>query len=80
MKQNRYKQLLRASRQWRDINNRMKSGLGHQVDTEVTQDGVMAVFCPACPQPGINLPPEWKTKYSAYVRYSMPPIAINVFN
>jgi hypothetical protein len=22
--------------------------------------GSFAIFCPACPQPGINLPPDWK--------------------
>lgn len=29
-------------------------------------DGSMAVFCPACPQPGINLPENWKEKYTLY--------------
>ncbi|KAH9002325.1 hypothetical protein EDB86DRAFT_2800734 [Lactarius hatsudake] len=61
--QNRYKQLLRASRQWRDLKTRMESGLGHQPETESPPDGAMAVFCPACPQPGINLPTDWKTLY-----------------
>ena len=23
--------------------------------------GTKAIFCPSCPQPGINLPPHWKT-------------------
>jgi hypothetical protein len=23
-------------------------------------DGLLAIFCPSCPQPGINLPPDWK--------------------
>ena len=22
--------------------------------------GNMAIFCPSCPQPGINLPPDWR--------------------
>ena len=22
--------------------------------------GSLAIFCPSCPQPGINLPPNWK--------------------
>ncbi|KAF8260169.1 hypothetical protein EI94DRAFT_1773752 [Lactarius quietus] len=43
---NMYKQLLRASRQWRDLKNRM-------------EQGAMSVFCPPCPQPGINLPDDW---------------------
>ncbi|KAN0137341.1 hypothetical protein V8E53_004786 [Lactarius tabidus] len=62
--QNRYKQLLRASRQWRDLKNRMKSGLGHKAEQETSEDGSMSIFCPACPQPGVNLPNDWKTKYS----------------
>ena len=64
---NRYKQLLQASRQWRDLKNRMKSGLAFQTDQATPEDGSMAIFCPACPQPGLNLPVGWKDKYSPYV-------------
>ena len=64
--QNLYKQLLKVSRQWRDLRNRMQSGLGHQQEDESPSDGSMAIFCPACPQPGINLPEDWKTKYTLY--------------
>ncbi|KAH8990628.1 hypothetical protein EDB86DRAFT_3080255 [Lactarius hatsudake] len=60
---NLYKQLLRASRQWRDLKNRIQSGLGHQPDGDSTIDGSMAIFCPACPHPGINLPENWKERY-----------------
>jgi CxC2 like cysteine cluster associated with KDZ transposases len=63
--QNLYKQLLRSSRQWRDLKNRMEQGLGHQ--SENTPDGSMAIFCPACPQPGVNLPHDWSTRYKPYV-------------
>ncbi|KAH9014270.1 hypothetical protein EDB85DRAFT_1876498 [Lactarius pseudohatsudake] len=69
--QNRYKQLLRASRQWRDLKRRMESGLGHQPEGERPPDGAMAIFCPACPQPGINLPTDWKTLYPPYVPYEL---------
>ncbi|KAH8976825.1 hypothetical protein EDB86DRAFT_2839044 [Lactarius hatsudake] len=57
---NLYKQLLRASRQWRDLKNRIQSGLGHQNGGIPATDGSMAIFCPACPQLGINLPDDWK--------------------
>ena len=63
---NLYKQLLRASRQWRDLKNRMEQGLGHRPEESIP-DGSMAVFCPACPQPGVNLPKDWNTKYHPYV-------------
>ncbi|KAH9011694.1 hypothetical protein EDB85DRAFT_1878307 [Lactarius pseudohatsudake] len=69
--QNRYKQLLRASRQWRDLKRRMESGLGHQPEGERPPDGAMAIFCPACPQPGINLLTDWKTLYPPYVPYEL---------
>ncbi|KAH9048857.1 hypothetical protein EDB84DRAFT_1556524 [Lactarius hengduanensis] len=61
---NMYKQLLRTSRQWRDLKSRMEQGLGHQSE-ETAPDGSMAIFCPACPQPGINLPNDWKTRYES---------------
>ncbi|KAF8259676.1 hypothetical protein EI94DRAFT_1614829 [Lactarius quietus] len=59
---NMYKQLLRASRQWRDLKNRMEQGLGHQEGKDI-REGAMSVFCPACPQPGINLPDDWSMRY-----------------
>jgi hypothetical protein len=65
--QNLYKQLLRASRQWRDLMNRMQTGLGHQQGEGYPLDGSMAIFCPACPQPGINLPQDWQERYNLYV-------------
>jgi len=45
----------------------MISGLGHQQEDDHQTDGSMAVFCPACPQPGINLPSDWKDRYTSYV-------------
>ncbi|KAH9017644.1 hypothetical protein EDB85DRAFT_1874299, partial [Lactarius pseudohatsudake] len=66
---NMYKQLLRTvvtSCQWRDLKSRMEQGLGHQSE-ETALDSSMAIFCPACPQPGINLPNDWKTRYEPYV-------------
>ena len=43
--------------------NRMESGVGLRSEAEAPQDGAMAVFCPACPQPGINLPHDWQVRY-----------------
>ncbi|KAH8976968.1 hypothetical protein EDB86DRAFT_2819419 [Lactarius hatsudake] len=63
---NMYKQLLRTSRQWRDIKSRMEQGLGHQSE-DTAPDGSLAIFCLACLQPGINLPNDWKTRYELYV-------------
>ncbi|KAI0257695.1 hypothetical protein BC834DRAFT_839705, partial [Gloeopeniophorella convolvens] len=63
---NRYKQLQRASRQWRDLINRKRAGFGYENPVE-EKDGCMATFCPACPQPGVNLPEDWEEHYQPYV-------------
>lgn len=38
---------------------RIAFGFGHAQD-RMPGVGDLALFCPACPQPGINLPPDWK--------------------
>jgi len=45
---------------------RIQSGLGHETKPEL-QPGGLAIFCPACPQPGINLPQEWDQDPKRYV-------------
>jgi len=36
-------------------------GVAHDADGgKELQPGRMAWFCPACPQPGINLPDNWR--------------------
>nr|VWO96150.1 Amino acid permease family protein [Ganoderma boninense] len=54
----RYKELLRVSRQWRNQQMRKTAGFGHRGDT--IGPGDLAVRCPACPQPGCNLPEGWE--------------------
>ncbi len=53
--QDRYRELMRVSRQWRNLQALKRSGFGHDVDTS-HQPGDLAIFCPTCPQPGINVP------------------------
>ncbi|PIL26690.1 hypothetical protein GSI_11217 [Ganoderma sinense ZZ0214-1] len=55
----RYKELLRVSRQWRNLQMRKNAGFGHRA--EVVGPGDLAIRCPACPQPDRNLPQEWQT-------------------
>lgn len=50
---------MRVSRVWRDIIARIQAGYGHCPGSSV-QPGSLAIFCPACPQPGVNLPDNWK--------------------
>jgi hypothetical protein len=50
---------MRVSREWRHLQLLMKNGFGHD-DSKSPGNGDLALFCPACPQPGINLPENWK--------------------
>ncbi|KAI0338536.1 hypothetical protein BDW22DRAFT_1459835, partial [Trametopsis cervina] len=56
---NRYREFLRVIRQWRHLKTRRITGVthdGYRADVK----GQMALFCPACPQPNINLPTHWE--------------------
>ena len=50
---------MRVSRQWRDLHARKCFGYGHETNKK-PGNGDLALFCPACPQPGINLPQGWE--------------------
>jgi hypothetical protein len=56
-KKNRYLELMRVSRQMRKLQISKRFGA---VYSQVPGPGSLAIFCPSCPQPGINLPPDWK--------------------
>ncbi|KAF8965695.1 hypothetical protein BDZ97DRAFT_1756988 [Flammula alnicola] len=56
---NRYAELRRVSRQWRNLKLRKLFGVGGSSDLD---RGSMALFCAACPQPGVNLPPDWQAQ------------------
>ncbi|KAI1784369.1 hypothetical protein LXA43DRAFT_901749 [Ganoderma leucocontextum] len=55
----RYRDLLRVSRQWRNLKLRKWNGVGFN-DVSAPKPGSLAVACPACPRPGINLPEGWE--------------------
>ena len=47
--------------EWRDLHNRIRVGIvNDRLDTPI--NGSLALFCSACPQIDINIPPEteWK--------------------
>ena len=50
---------MRVSRVWRDIWARIQAGFGHSPEEQV-KPGSLALFCPTCPQPGVNLPNNWR--------------------
>ncbi|KAG2741530.1 hypothetical protein P692DRAFT_201842254 [Suillus brevipes Sb2] len=58
----RYRELMRVSRLWRDLKNRKWFGFGHDVESS-PGSGDLALFCPSCPQPGINMPLLWEQKW-----------------
>ncbi|KAG1732347.1 hypothetical protein EDB19DRAFT_1831363 [Suillus lakei] len=57
----RYPTLLRIIREWRILKLLKRFARGHCPDGILTTEpGQCAVLCPACPQPGINLPEDWE--------------------
>ncbi|KAI5985315.1 hypothetical protein EDC04DRAFT_2913872 [Pisolithus marmoratus] len=58
----RYRELMRVSWLWRDLKHRKWFGFGHDMEQDPGDRG-LALFCPACPQPGVNLPADWKVCY-----------------
>ena len=61
-RQDRYQEFLRVSRQWRNLKYLRWHGFGHRKAAAeqgaVPGPGELALFCAACPQPGINMGPD----------------------
>ncbi|KAJ7754133.1 hypothetical protein B0H14DRAFT_2405084 [Mycena olivaceomarginata] len=59
----RYKGFMRTMREWRHLAMLKRGGRGNDGDRLVaeTRPGELAVVCPACPQPGVNLPADWES-------------------
>lgn len=56
----RYRPLLRVGLQWRHLKMLKRAGRAHdEAGVAGTKDGELAVMCPSCPHPGINLPDGW---------------------
>ncbi|PPR07725.1 hypothetical protein CVT26_003718, partial [Gymnopilus dilepis] len=57
----RYKPLCRMILQWRHLKLLKWGGRGHDpTGVDGTQDRELALRCPSCPHPGINLPDNWE--------------------
>ncbi|KAG1886594.1 hypothetical protein F4604DRAFT_1571859, partial [Suillus subluteus] len=65
---NRYRELMRVSRLWRDLMSRKCFGFGHDT-REKPGEGDLAWFCPSCPQPGINIPDNWQDNWLISQRF-----------
>ncbi|GJE90469.1 CxC2 domain-containing protein [Phanerochaete sordida] len=58
----RLKPFLRTVRQWRHAQALKRAGRGHKEGgVKATKPGELCIRCPACPRPGVNLPPNWDT-------------------
>ena len=56
-----YNEFRRMSRLWRWMKKLKWAGVGHNGKTAMNvKHGELANYCPACPQPHINLPENWK--------------------
>jgi hypothetical protein len=56
-----YKAFMRMVWQWRFLKALKRAGRGHDNrGIQGTHPGELAVICPACPQPGVNLPEGWE--------------------
>ena len=67
---NLYREFRRMARIWRWMKCLKWAGYGMKKApaSEVTP-GQLSVFCPACPQPGINIPDNWKDNQARYPPY-----------
>lgn len=56
--------------EWRHLKMMKRAGRRH--DSSTKEEGSCAILCPACPQPGINLPPGWENapEETRYVLYN----------
>jgi len=59
--QDRYDEFMRIVHQWRNLKQLKRGGRAHE-DGGIpgTKPGELALLCPACPHPGINLPSNWE--------------------
>lgn len=65
-----YEDLRRLSRCWRWLKKLKWAGFGQtNQDPLEAKPAQLTIFCPACPQPGINLPPEWEHNKDKWVAY-----------
>ncbi|KAF7320572.1 CxC2 domain-containing protein [Mycena chlorophos] len=58
----RYKALLRMLRAYRHLLSLKRGGRGHDPGgAKATRPGALAILCPVCPRPGVNLPSDWRS-------------------
>jgi len=68
---NLYHDLRKLSRAWRWIKKLKWAGFGHGTPADPMKPaaGELTIFCPACPQPNINLPNDWEKDPNRYITF-----------
>ncbi|KAF9521470.1 hypothetical protein CPB83DRAFT_823547 [Crepidotus variabilis] len=57
----RYHPFVRMVHEWLHLHMLVRAGRGHEEGgVAATKEGDLAVLCPPCPHPGINMDPDWK--------------------
>ena len=64
---NRYNEFCWVTQQWRNLKLKKWFGFGHH--NENPGKGSLSLFCPACPQPSVSLPTDFKSWYTEYVAH-----------
>jgi hypothetical protein len=65
---NLYREFRRMSRLWRWMKKLKWAGYaGNNKPVNQVAAGELAIYCPACPQSGINIPDDWKDDPARYV-------------
>jgi hypothetical protein len=66
---NLYREFRRMTRIWRWMKKLKWSGYaGSSKKVKDVQPGELAIFCPACPQAGINIPDNWREDTARHVQ------------
>ncbi|KAJ7889382.1 hypothetical protein B0H14DRAFT_2561881 [Mycena olivaceomarginata] len=66
----RYQVFTRICREYRHVMMLKQMGRGHDPGgAKATKSGALAVLCPACPRPGINLPEDWEKAVQGEERF-----------
>ena len=58
--------------------NRKHFGWAHKKPESNEMEGSLALFCPACPQPRINLKDDWRQRYPEYKSLPFSYLAIQI--
>ena len=62
---------MRVFRIWCDLQARKHAGFGHDPElANAGNPGSLVLYCPSCPQPGVNLPEGWQNEKDAQWKYA----------